>query len=1599
MKKLALLIAAALAPVSLLAQNTGLGISQFGSFSGGGFDAVNNQNLNVNFSIPLVSSPGRGMPLNLALTYNSLVWQIVGTSWSPAVDSNGNPTWGWIKDFPSGGAVGWATTTVRIKCQDPGYPLFSYTTTYSSVNYADVLGTHHGFPIMFSLNPNCPSQNYGTNSAYATDATGYHIYVNEQYPDSSPANTTVTDPNGKIVVNGNGTSSDANGNYVTKTVVSSTGSTTETDWTDSTGNKALKIFYNWTNSNQTALTSIQYEFLDGTGSSNYQTITLKYQSYNIKTVFGCSGVGEYSGTVNLPYELDVPSPNGGGTNLTYKFAYEGTPNNSGYYTGRLLKVTLPAGGSYEYDYPTTAPYGINCTDGTTMSVSRKVSDGTNLATWSYLRTGSATAMTNPALPDTPNANDTVYLFNSAGQETSRFIYGNSPGTTLLRTVNTIWSSGTPLTRTVILEDANHMQSQTTTEYDSNGLLDLMIEYDWGQGAPGSAIRQTNYTYQTSPNYTNLNLIDLVVSKQVTNGQQGTVLYRQDITYDGVALASCPTGALQHYDSAYPCTMNYRGNPTQVTTYLSPNTPSNGISKNFTYDWFGNAFSAQVNCCQTQSWTYSQTTQYSHPDSMTVGTSPSPQLTTTYTYNAYTGLQLTATDPNGLKTNSSYDFLRRPTQVSQTIGSTTGESVSYAYDDVNFKTTTTSTIDSSKSIQQVAAMDGLGRTTTSKTEDVGSNVYSIVQAKYDLLGRAYSTSNPYTGSASYWTTTQFDALGRPASITLPDNSQTAFAYATNTITVTDPAGKKRESVTDGAGRLSTVFEPDSTNNWQLTQQTSYTYNVLDELLQVTQGSQIRTYTYDALGRVLSVALPESGTTCFGSVSGSTCNTDGYDQWNNLLKRTDARGVLTSYTYDGLNRPIGVAYTIPNGSGVSAMPNVCDPLGGTNISANICFAYGTSAASFNNGRQITMTDAVGSENYTYNNLGQMTQLQKKINGATYVMSYLYNVAGELTQVTYPSNRVVQQSVDAIGRLCEVATSTTGCGTASTPFATGYGYNTANEATGFKYGNGIYASLGFSADRLQMNCLDYSTTNRNGVCAHDSTTKFGLGYSYGTSGSNNGQISGITDAAQNGRSATYTYDPLSRLSVASTTGSTSYPAWGLQWTYDRYGNRTVQSIHSGCVAPMTCPTNSVTVSPSTNQITTSPSCSPYCYDLSGNMTNDGSNTFVYDGENRATSANNSSVTYAYDGSGLRVQKSIHNGTTTAYVSSGGNVIAEYDNGAAPSSPSREYVYAGGVLEAKIEGSATVYYQRDHLSNRLITDSSGNVAGEQGHFPYGESWYLNNTTTKWEFTTYERDSESGNDYAMARYDVNRLGRFLTPDPMGGSSADPQSLDRYNYVEDDPINLIDPTGRSVTCEQVNVPGGGVVIVCTPTPDPPPPTPPPPPTFDPPDPGAFDNPADDTFFAGTGFPDGGACIKIGEHRLGYSLSQAQAACGMSPPPQQPTIGPNNNYEGSKKQLCDRQSDLAFWATALPGGQTLLNGNFSPGTVGAAVGTYGVGKAIDYAADTPKVLRGVRSIFEPIEVPMSVTSRFLTGISVALAVKGTYDAFEAMKDTYQACMAN
>src|SRR6266852_6291124 len=99
MKHLALAVALlSLGLASAFAQTPTTGLPPFGSFQSAGFDTVNLQNLNDNFSIPVVSVPGRGTDFTFSIAFNSLMWQKqTGTpnTWQPVVDASGNPTWGW----------------------------------------------------------------------------------------------------------------------------------------------------------------------------------------------------------------------------------------------------------------------------------------------------------------------------------------------------------------------------------------------------------------------------------------------------------------------------------------------------------------------------------------------------------------------------------------------------------------------------------------------------------------------------------------------------------------------------------------------------------------------------------------------------------------------------------------------------------------------------------------------------------------------------------------------------------------------------------------------------------------------------------------------------------------------------------------------------------------------------------------------------------------------------------------------------------------------------------------------------------------------------------------------------------------------------------------------------------------------------------------------------------------------------------------------------------------------------------------------------------------------------------------------------------------
>jgi RHS repeat-associated protein len=208
-------------------------------------------------------------------------------------------------------------------------------------------------------------------------------------------------------------------------------------------------------------------------------------------------------------------------------------------------------------------------------------------------------------------------------------------------------------------------------------------------------------------------------------------------------------------------------------------------------------------------------------------------------------------------------------------------------------------------------------------------------------------------------------------------------------------------------------------------------------------------------------------------------------------------------------------------------------------------------------------------------------------------------------------------------------------------------------------------------------------------------------------------------------------------------------------------------------------------TNQIATVNAVG-YSYDAAGNVTSDGSHSYTYDAENRVASVDGGAAQYAYDHRNWRVKK-LAAGATTHYIWERGQVLAEHNGGGGNLV---DYVYAGGKMIAKVASGNTQYFISDRLSVRMTIDSGGNVIGRQAHLPFGEDFAESGNQEKHHFTSYERDGESGLDYAVNRHYSSSIGRFGEVDPARGRPESPQSLNRYTYAQNDPIDHVDPDGR-----------------------------------------------------------------------------------------------------------------------------------------------------------------------------------------------------------------
>jgi RHS repeat-associated protein len=372
--------------------------------------------------------------------------------------------------------------------------------------------------------------------------------------------------------------------------------------------------------------------------------------------------------------------------------------------------------------------------------------------------------------------------------------------------------------------------------------------------------------------------------------------------------------------------------------------------------------------------------------------------------------------------------------------------------------------------------------------------------------------------------------------------------------------------------------------------------------------------------------------------------------------------------------------------------------------------------------------------------------------------------VTALTYPDDMQILYSYDDLNRVTEVKRYVDGSN--DEILLDNTQYDTETLLTQFDYGNDLQATFSYdSRDRLST--IDV----KNGE-----TSFLDLDYTYDDNGNITQLVNGWrdTDSDWNSDTETYSYDGLDRLTSASCN------SWSHTYTYDKAGNITSKDS-------VTYTINVV------NEVTALSDGTSFTYDDNGNRTqkSEGNDTwdYTYDYANRLTNVEENSSTvgeYVYDGEGKRIQVT-EDSVTTTYMYSGMNIVYEEN-----STGEATYIYGPTGRLAKRttidEETNVFYYHTDHLgSTRLVTDENKNIVAAVTYHPFGEA-NAKEGTEEFLFSGKELDSTELY-YFGARYYDPEIGRWITRDPLRGKAGSPQSLNRYSYCVNNPVNFIDPVG------------------------------------------------------------------------------------------------------------------------------------------------------------------------------------------------------------------
>jgi RHS repeat-associated protein len=761
-----------------------------------------------------------------------------------------------------------------------------------------------------------------------------------------------------------------------------------------------------------------------------------------------------------------------------------------------------------------------------------------------------------------------------------------------------------------------------------------------------------------------------------------------------------------------------------------------------------------------------------------------------------------TDEVGVRTGYTYDTKGRVATVTRDANGTSPVRFEYTYDpsfpdkviSVTPKSPTSGAFDPNWQGWRYDYVSGTGTLNhVYRLRNDGSTTDTISTFQYDAKGRVTHqtsatgavTDYAYTGADLYTVThpTNNDLGTRP--VTTYSN----YDGVGRPRTVTDPAGKNTTYTYDALGRVLTVTLPPPSPGFPTAFTTTYSYDNYDAL-----SGLVYTNITDPNGRLTKLGYDEHGRLLKSTDALNNTTTYAYTR-DVLASITDANDNVTTYHYDPLKRLDKT--TFPDGKfetytyyADGLLKTKTDRMGQT-----LTYAY-------DDFKRLKTKTYPNASTITYTYVGQkLTQVDDTYASPSETHTFLYDSSyrvqqngqatrGTLTYTYTPDDRVDTMTIAGTPNVT----------TAHTYYNDG-SLNTivwSPQSGQFKYAytpRGQYQTVTLPNGQTRSYAYDDQgrlTQLANALGATNIAT-YAYGYDVDWATSQNTMLGQRVSMTANvptqgfaNALTKYSYDPLYQLQKAEYPNVAPFNAEVDQWTYDAIGNRLTSQVNASI---LNYSYEKISPNPKNAQKLLGDGVNAYAYDFNGSQTSrtgGASYGFVNDLDNRLASISGAeSATYTYDYQGRRSSKTV-SGVTTKYLYDGLNLVSESTSGA-----TTRYAFGPSIDEplAMYAAGAITYLDVDGLGSPVATnDPAGSVTTAALFDAWGTQ--RNPTATRLHPFTYtgREIGEAGLLFYRARFLDPARGRFSSEDPLR-FAAGPHF---YGYVLADPLQWRDPFGLEI---------------------------------------------------------------------------------------------------------------------------------------------------------------------------------------------------------------